>query len=73
MRALGSIDRMGDRNHATGERRHHLRRKYLSLGWGEIVAGTVFAAVAAFILSPRLETETDRRAKAPRMGVNPLP
>ena len=44
------------------ERRETLRRKYLSLGTGELVAAAVFAAVAVGIVMPRLETRQDSAA-----------
>ena len=44
------------------ERRATLRRKYLSLGTGELVAAAVFAAVAVGIVMPRLETRQDSAA-----------
>ena len=44
------------------ERRETLRRKYLSLGTGELVAAAVFAAVAVGIVMPRLEARQDSAA-----------
>ena len=44
------------------ERRATLRRKYLSLGTGELVAAAVFAAVAVGVVMPRLETRQDSAA-----------
>ncbi|MEV1131196.1 hypothetical protein [Agromyces sp. NPDC049794] len=43
----------------TGERRRTLRRKYLSLGSGELAAAVVFAAVAIWFVAPRLSSPTD--------------
>lgn len=37
------------------DRREVLRRKYLSLGAGELTAAALFAALAAFVVVPRLE------------------
>lgn len=37
------------------DRREILRRKYLSLGAGELTAAALFAAFAAFVLVPRFE------------------
>ena len=39
-----------------------MRRKYLSLGTGELVAAAVFAAVAVSVVMPRLETRQDSAA-----------
>jgi len=39
-----------------------MRRKYLSLGTGELVAATVFAAVAISVVMPRLEIRQDSAA-----------
>ena len=39
-----------------------MRRKYLSLGTGELVAAAVFAAVAVNVVMPRLETRQDSAA-----------
>ena len=44
------------------ERREKLRRKYLSLGTGELVAAAVFAAVAVSVVMPRLEIRQDSAA-----------
>jgi hypothetical protein len=52
---------MGD--HAVSHaRRERLRRKYLSLGSGELAAGAMFVALAVFIVSPRLQAWTDTAA-----------
>lgn len=39
-----------------------MRRKYLSLGAGELVAAALFAAVAIGVVTPRLETRQDSAA-----------
>ncbi|MFC6356779.1 hypothetical protein [Luethyella okanaganae] len=44
------------------ERRETLRRKYLSLGAGELAAAAVFAVVAASVVMPRLESRQDSAA-----------
>lgn len=44
------------------ERRETLRRKYLSLGMGELVAAGVFAAIAVSVVMPRLEIRQDSAA-----------
>ena len=38
-------------------RREELRRRYLSLGLGELVAAAVFAAIALGVVMPKLETQ----------------
>ena len=42
--------------------RESLRRKYLSLGLGELAAVTVFVAVAVTVVIPRLDSGDDRAA-----------
>lgn len=44
------------------QRRQSLRRKYLSLGLGELAAAAVFAAVAVGVVMPRLEGSRDSAA-----------
>ena len=44
------------------ERRETMRRKYLSLGTGELVAAAVFAVVAISVVMPRLEVPQDSAA-----------
>jgi hypothetical protein len=39
-----------------------LRRRYLSLGLGELVAAAVFAAIAVGVVMPKLETSQDSAA-----------
>ena len=39
-----------------------MRRRYLSLGLGELVAAAVFCGVAATAVGPRLDTDADRFA-----------
>lgn len=46
----------------SAERRQVLRRKYLSLGLGELVAAAVFAVVAAVLIAPRLTAGSDAAA-----------
>ena len=46
----------------SAERRPELRRKYLSLGLGELVAALVFAAIAAAVVAPRFSGDTDAAA-----------
>jgi hypothetical protein len=46
----------------TVELRPDLRRKYLSLGVGELVAALVFTAIAAAVIAPRLEHGSDAAA-----------
>lgn len=44
------------------QRRQSLRRRYLSLGLGELAAAAVFAAVAVGVVMPRLEGSQDSAA-----------
>ncbi|WP_448003308.1 hypothetical protein [Agromyces bauzanensis] len=44
------------------ERRLALRRKYLSLGLGELAAALVFAIVAAAFVTPRFSADSDAAA-----------
>lgn len=44
------------------QRRKSLRRRYLSLGLGELAAAVVFAAVAVGVVMPRLEGPKDSAA-----------
>jgi hypothetical protein len=44
------------------QRRQSLRRRYLSLGLGELAAAAVFAAVAVGVVMPRLEGSRDSAA-----------
>ena len=44
------------------ERRRTLRRKYLSLGVGELVAAAVFVGVAVGLVMPRLDEQEDAAA-----------
>ena len=44
------------------ERRAQLRRKYLELGLGELVAAAVFAAVAIAVVMPRMDHPRDQLA-----------
>ncbi|MFF8324873.1 hypothetical protein ACH49M_15095 [Rhodococcus qingshengii] len=44
------------------QRRKSLRRRYLSLGLGELAAAAVFAAVAVGVVMPRLEGPKDSAA-----------
>ncbi|MFW2242373.1 hypothetical protein ACVH9Z_23805 [Rhodococcus opacus] len=44
------------------ERRETLRRKYLSLGTGELAAAAVFAAVSVVAVMPRVEIRQDSAA-----------
>jgi hypothetical protein len=44
------------------ERRAALRRKYLSLGLGELVAALVFAVVAAVLIAPRFSAGSNAAA-----------
>ena len=46
----------------TEDRRAGLRRKYLSLGTGELVAAAAFAVVAIAFVTPRLPAAEDARA-----------
>ena len=43
-------------------RREAWRRKYLSLGTGELVAAAGFAAIAAYVVTPRFDNEQDSAA-----------
>lgn len=46
----------------SGSRREVLRRKYLSLGLGELVAAAVFAGIALGVVMPKLDTYQDSAA-----------
>lgn len=46
----------------TSGRTRQLRRRYLSLGLGELVAAVVFCGVAATAAGPRLDSDADRFA-----------
>ncbi|GAB6924553.1 hypothetical protein JCM9803A_50030 [Rhodococcus erythropolis] len=49
-------------SHVADQRRMSLRRRYLSLGLGELAAAGVFAAVAVSVVMPRLEGPKDSAA-----------
>jgi len=54
-----SVDVVDQSRGVSDDRVASLRRRYTSLGWGELAAAATFASVAALIVAPRLGTRDD--------------